>query len=163
MLRSEIDATRRLPHEVPAPRLLHVYDDGDWIVGVFEHVDGHMPGRPWVPNETRQVLSAVRELGTVPLAEATRALPTAEDRLANDILWLDDAGEHAVAARSTTGQPRISTISSPSKRGGPTRCAGRHSSISTSGATTSSSSRPDVSCSSIGRTRASAPGGWTCS
>ena len=82
MLRSEIDATRRLPHQVPAPRILQVYDDGDWIVGVFEHVDGHMPGRPWVPNEAREVFTAVRELGTLPLAEATRALPTAEDRLA---------------------------------------------------------------------------------
>jgi hypothetical protein len=82
MLRSEIDATRRLPDEVAAPRLLHVYDDGDWIVGVFENVDGHMPGRPWVPDETREVLAAVRKLGTVPLADSTRALPKAEDRLA---------------------------------------------------------------------------------
>jgi hypothetical protein len=82
MLRSEIDATQRLPSSVPAPRLLHSMDDGNWIVGVFEFVDGRTPGSPWVAREVSAVVDAVNRLGGMPLTESLRGLPTAEDRLA---------------------------------------------------------------------------------
>ncbi len=65
------------PHEVPAPRLLHVYDDAEWVVGVFECVDGRMPGSPWVPGDLREVLATVTGLG---LGAAHRSVARAAER-----------------------------------------------------------------------------------
>jgi hypothetical protein len=41
--RREILISQRLPLEVPAPRLLDAYDDGVWVVLVFEDIPGHLP------------------------------------------------------------------------------------------------------------------------
>ncbi|MCC5951010.1 MAG: aminoglycoside phosphotransferase family protein, partial [Acidimicrobiia bacterium] len=43
MHRREGEVLEVLPHSVPAPRLLGVVDDGDWVALVIEWVDGRMP------------------------------------------------------------------------------------------------------------------------
>lgn len=45
--REEARKLRGLPDEVPAPRLLWVHDDEDWVVLGFEHVEARAPRRPW--------------------------------------------------------------------------------------------------------------------
>lgn len=83
MLRREIDVTRRLPSDVAAPSLLHSFEDGEWVVAVFEHVDGRAPVLPWRDDELRAVCAAAMRLGEICLADDLRALlPPAQDRLA---------------------------------------------------------------------------------
>jgi aminoglycoside phosphotransferase (APT) family kinase protein len=84
MLRSEIAVTAALPRHVPAPRLIAAVDDGEWVVGVFEHVDGRTPGDPWTDDDLHRVTRALDALATTPLPPALAAvLPRAEDRLAD--------------------------------------------------------------------------------
>jgi len=83
MLRREVDVTRLLPREVPAPSLLHAHDDGKWVAAVFEYVDGRAPIQPWRDDELRAVCGAAMGLGEVRLSDDLRALlPLAQDRLA---------------------------------------------------------------------------------
>lgn len=83
MLRREIDVTRYLSADVPAPSLLDAFDDGEWIAAVFEYVDGRAPMQPWRDDELRAVCSAALRLGQASVGDELRALlPTAEDRLA---------------------------------------------------------------------------------
>jgi len=63
MTRREAKIAHRLPAGAPAPALLHELDDGEWIVLVFEHVDGRLPATPWDPDELRRVMAATVELG----------------------------------------------------------------------------------------------------
>lgn len=52
-----------LPVDAPVPRLLWTYDDGDWVVLLFEDVDGSHPFLPWRDDELSRVLAAVADLG----------------------------------------------------------------------------------------------------
>jgi aminoglycoside phosphotransferase (APT) family kinase protein len=63
MMRREAEINRCLPAAAPAPALLHVLDDGEWIALVFEHVDGRLPVTPWDPRELERVMSATLALG----------------------------------------------------------------------------------------------------
>jgi Ser/Thr protein kinase RdoA (MazF antagonist) len=81
MLRSEIDVTQRAPASVPAPRLLHSMDDGDWVVGVFEYVEGRAPRTPWDDAELQRILLAVSELAESELTPALRRLPVVSERM----------------------------------------------------------------------------------
>jgi hypothetical protein len=60
--RREILISQRLSSEVPAPRLLDTYDDGVWIVLVFEDIPGHLPAQPWRRDDLDRVLTAITEL-----------------------------------------------------------------------------------------------------
>ncbi|MFF6782341.1 phosphotransferase [Streptomyces sp. NPDC012510] len=60
--RAEARHAAALPVEVPAPRLLGTYDDGTWVVLVFEDVVGRQPHVPWRKAELGIVLDAVGEL-----------------------------------------------------------------------------------------------------
>src|SRR4051794_10333058 len=77
-VRRELETVAALPAELPVPKLLAVIDDGDWVTGVFEHVDGRLPLTPWHPDELAAALAALQRLGEV---RAPSALPTAADRL----------------------------------------------------------------------------------
>jgi aminoglycoside phosphotransferase (APT) family kinase protein len=63
MVRREVAIARVLPTDVPAPALLHVVDDGEWVALVFEEVAGTHPQEPWVEEELRLVLTATSALG----------------------------------------------------------------------------------------------------
>jgi aminoglycoside phosphotransferase (APT) family kinase protein len=60
--RLEIAVMRSLPAEVPAPRLLGAYDDGDWVALALTDVDGRHPEAPWDPSELDRVLAAMTDL-----------------------------------------------------------------------------------------------------
>lgn len=61
--RREAAVAEALPPEVPAPRLVWSYDDGDWVMLLFEDVEGTTPSLPWRTGDLRRVLHAVEDLG----------------------------------------------------------------------------------------------------
>jgi hypothetical protein len=63
MMRREVEIAACLPPGTPAPALLHVIDDGEWILLVFEDVDGTLPSAPWDTRELERVVDATRRLG----------------------------------------------------------------------------------------------------
>src|SRR5580698_71801 len=60
--RSEARIAARLPATVPAPRLLASFEDSDWVMLLFEDIDGRLPAQPWIPVELDRVLDAVAML-----------------------------------------------------------------------------------------------------
>lgn len=63
--RREILVASRLPATAPAPRLLWSSDEdgGDeWVVLVFEDIEGRSPAQPWVASELDQVVDALNAL-----------------------------------------------------------------------------------------------------
>jgi len=74
MTRREAEIARCLPDGTPAPALLHELDDGEWIVLVFEHVEGRLPETPWRLPELQRVLSATMELGDLVPRRPIRSL-----------------------------------------------------------------------------------------
>ena len=56
LYRNEALAMPHLPADLPAPRLLDVYDDGDWVALVYEDVEGRHPqivcAPPWRQRES---------------------------------------------------------------------------------------------------------------
>lgn len=76
MHRREVETAALLPTGVPAPRLLHVHDDGHWVVLVFEDVDGRQPDEPWTSGDLDIVMPAIAALGR-------SATPTQTQRLAS--------------------------------------------------------------------------------
>jgi aminoglycoside phosphotransferase (APT) family kinase protein len=89
--RREARVAAGLPATVPAPALLGVHDDGQWIALVFEDVDGRHPATPWVAHEIDAVMAALAQVAAA--TQVTSRLPTAVDELASDL-----AGWHRIAA-----------------------------------------------------------------
>ncbi|MFG2044138.1 phosphotransferase family protein [Dactylosporangium sp. NPDC048998] len=79
MHRAEARVAAALPGGVPAPRLLGVHDDGDWVALVFEDVVGRHPRTPWEDGEVAGALEALRRLA-VPVA----GLPSLRDEARED-------------------------------------------------------------------------------
>ena len=63
MMRREAKINNCLPGDAPAPKMIYVFDDGEWIALVFEHVEGRLPAAPWDAHELRRVVAATLELG----------------------------------------------------------------------------------------------------
>jgi hypothetical protein len=63
LYRHEAATMPHLPADLPVPRLLDVYDDGEWVALVYEEVDGRHPAVPWRPDELDRVAGAVADLG----------------------------------------------------------------------------------------------------
>jgi aminoglycoside phosphotransferase len=83
MHRREVENLAGLPDDLPVPRLLGSYDDGDWVALVVEDVDGVMPAEPWRPAELARVVEAMAEL-------ADRLTPSPIEGL--PVAVLDEAG-----------------------------------------------------------------------
>lgn len=60
--RREARIAAALPASVPAPRLRHSYDDGEWVALVFDDVDGTTPALPWRKDDLTRVLHAMDEM-----------------------------------------------------------------------------------------------------
>jgi phosphotransferase family enzyme len=60
--RQEVEVLASLPPDLPVPRLLGSYDDGDWVALVVEDVDGETPAEPWRPDELARVVEAMAGL-----------------------------------------------------------------------------------------------------
>jgi aminoglycoside phosphotransferase (APT) family kinase protein len=80
MHRSEARIASGLPAGAPAPELLFVHDDGEWVALGFADVDGREPAVPWVADELSRVLAAVAELH-VALTPAPVDAPAVGERL----------------------------------------------------------------------------------
>lgn len=63
LYRNEAEAMPHLPADLPVPRLLDVYDDGEWVALVYEDVEGRHPEIPWRPHELDRVTGAIADLG----------------------------------------------------------------------------------------------------
>jgi aminoglycoside phosphotransferase (APT) family kinase protein len=88
---NEVAALRVLPPSVPAPRLLHVIDDGDWIALVLSQVPGTPAGPPWTDLGVDLTSAA---LSAMPVAPA--GVPPIFDLL-RDLDGWERLGEHADA------------------------------------------------------------------
>ncbi len=63
--RREAVVSASLPAGPQFPRLLDVYDDGDWVALAFVAIDGRPPAHPW---DRRELQAAVRALDALHLA-----------------------------------------------------------------------------------------------
>jgi aminoglycoside phosphotransferase (APT) family kinase protein len=101
-IRSEARVLAALPSNVPAPRLLFSYDDGDWAILLTEAIHGHNPRQPWLPDELRRFLNAF----TV-LADTLTPSPADAVELACDTdfshNWRSLAADPAAAVRLAPG------------------------------------------------------------
>jgi aminoglycoside phosphotransferase (APT) family kinase protein len=82
--RREIAVTAALSDDIPAPRLLGSYDDGDWVALVLTDVEGRHPRTQWEPTELAAVLAALRRLAQAPLSAEQRSYPQAREVLPDD-------------------------------------------------------------------------------
>lgn len=57
--RKELRIAKALPAGAPVPQLIWSYDDGNWVVLLYEDIDGHQPITPWEQNEVTRVLDAL--------------------------------------------------------------------------------------------------------
>lgn len=64
--RREARVVAAFPPDVPAPRFLWSYDEGEggWIVLAFEDIEGHIPALPWKDDELDLVIGALGKLAT---------------------------------------------------------------------------------------------------
>ncbi len=80
MHRAEARITSALPAGAPAPELLFVHDDGQWVALGFADVHGREPAVPWIADELARVLAAVADLH-VALTPPPVAAPAVGERL----------------------------------------------------------------------------------
>jgi aminoglycoside phosphotransferase len=97
--RREAVVSASLPVAPEIPRLLGVYDDGDWVALAFEAIDGRPPLHPWDEAELRAAVRALdalhQRLTPNPVPEA----PSAADRLQHLFGgWAELAGSDRVPA-----------------------------------------------------------------
>jgi len=79
--RREAAVAAALPEQLPAPRLIGGYDDGDWVALVFADVEGRHPRTPWTPAELGLVLDALLEVAETPLPAELERLPRLKQEL----------------------------------------------------------------------------------
>ena len=72
--RREAVVSAALPPAPELPRLLDVYDDGDWVALAFEAIDGAPPAHPW---DRRQLEGAVQALDALHDALTPSPVPDA--------------------------------------------------------------------------------------
>ena len=78
--RREIEVASQLPGWLPAPRLLHTVDDGQWVALVFDDVEGRTPVEPWTMEELDVVMPAVVELGRAATPSPVDGLATVVEK-----------------------------------------------------------------------------------
>jgi hypothetical protein len=81
--RREAVVSASLPPAPEFPRLLAVYDDGDWVALAFEAIDGRPPAYPWDEAELREAVRALDALHERLTPNPVQGAPSAGDRLAH--------------------------------------------------------------------------------
>ena len=93
LLRTEARVLASLPVHPALPRLLDVYDDGDWVALLVEDLDGALPPLPWRRGDLDRVARALAD--TRPALDAARLTDVAAARDTSPLLtdrWRDLAG-----------------------------------------------------------------------
>ena len=79
--RREAEVSAALPALPEFPRLLDVYDDGDWVALAFVAVDGRPPAHPWDPGELQAAVRALDALHDALTPNPVAGAPPAAERL----------------------------------------------------------------------------------
>ena len=79
--RREAVVSASLPRRPEFPRLLDVYDDGDWVALAFDAIDGRAPHHPWDGRELRAAVRALDALHASLTPNPVASAPPAADRL----------------------------------------------------------------------------------
>jgi hypothetical protein len=79
--RREAVVSAALPPAPEFPRLLDVYDDGDWVALAFDAIDGRPPAHPWDEHELRAAVHALDTLHDALTPNPVQDAPSAVDRL----------------------------------------------------------------------------------
>jgi aminoglycoside phosphotransferase (APT) family kinase protein len=87
--RQEMRISAALPAHAPVPRLLGAFDTGDWVVMLFEDVDGRHPRTPWVRPEIDATVTGLRELAAALTPAPLPGLVRASEHLAADFAGWD--------------------------------------------------------------------------
>jgi aminoglycoside phosphotransferase (APT) family kinase protein len=85
MHRREARITAALPDHAPAPRLLGLHDDGDWVALVLEDVEGRHPVTPWSSYELASVVATLETMAHALTPTPVDDVPAAADSLGNDL------------------------------------------------------------------------------
>lgn len=102
--RREAEHAAALPSWVPAPELLGVYDDSEWVALVFAEVEGRQPHVPWRAGELELVFDAVARLA-LGLTPAPFEAPAAERALARGFDgWRELCGADRGVVREQLGE-----------------------------------------------------------
>ncbi|MBD0737389.1 aminoglycoside phosphotransferase family protein [Streptomyces sp. CBMA29] len=101
--RSEAKVAAALPCEVPAPRLLASFERDDWVVLLFEDIEGRTPAQPWDAAELERVLTAVGDLATLLTPSPVDVPPVAEANAETFRGWRALATAHAAGTDDLTG------------------------------------------------------------
>src|SRR6266566_593421 len=110
--RAEASVSAALPASLPAPRLLGSFDDGHWVVLVFEYVDGAEPDLRRRPAEASLVAAALGELARK-LTPSPIAAPAGHPRLGG---WADVAADGDRLARLPALSPCRRQAPAPADR-----------------------------------------------
>ncbi|MBG6093060.1 phosphotransferase [Actinomadura viridis] len=81
MYREEAAYSAAMPDGIPAPRLRHVHDDGEWIALVFDAVIGSSPEVPWKAADVRRLMRTTELLTAAPVSGDLAAIPSVRERL----------------------------------------------------------------------------------
>ena len=79
--RREAGVSGALPTAPELPRLLDVYDDGDWVALAFVAIDGGPPAHPWDPPELQAAVRALDALHVALTPTPVADAPAAAERL----------------------------------------------------------------------------------
>ena len=93
--RIEATIAAALPQTVPAPRLLGAFDDGHWVVLVFDDIDGAPPAQPWNSGDLGRVIAALQRM-TRAVTPSPIRVPTEHPRLGG---WAELARDNSGLAR----------------------------------------------------------------
>ena len=79
--RREAVVSASLPSTPEFPRLLDVYDDGDWVALAFVAIDGRPPAHPWDPRELQDAVRALESVHAALTPNPVAGVEPAADRL----------------------------------------------------------------------------------
>jgi aminoglycoside phosphotransferase (APT) family kinase protein len=105
MHRAEARIAAALPVSVPSARLLASLDSDDWVILIFEDVEGRMPVQPWQPAELSRVLAAIADLA-LRLTPAPVEAPSAAARFSKYL----GHGWHQLAAARRAGDDDLADL-----------------------------------------------------
>jgi aminoglycoside phosphotransferase len=97
--RREARIAAALPPNAPVPAFRGSYDDGEWVVLVFDDVDGSLPALPWQPVQLTRVLLALFEMARTLTPSPVAVEPAGEWLMRIFGCWAAFAADEAAAAQ----------------------------------------------------------------